>query len=105
MPTQTRAQMERSEEDRRKREAERRWKYRERVKAQPNVVYLREIAYAFLLVAVISAGTMYGSYWLYERLLPAISRQPGWLSVLELSSAAIFVGWVAWNLRDSQRHD
>ncbi|TKV80093.1 NAD(P)(+) transhydrogenase (Re/Si-specific) subunit beta [Bradyrhizobium elkanii] len=102
-PQPTQAEMKRAKEAGLRRDAERRWQYSVRLQTQPNVVYFREVAYAILLVVVISAVTMYGSYWLFEKLAPLISRQPPWLSVFELACVAVFVGFAAWYLREKRK--
>ncbi|QDF37474.1 hypothetical protein FJN17_07770 [Bradyrhizobium symbiodeficiens] len=107
-PTAEERRREREENEKRRierlvRAAERRRRFQDRLKREPNVVYLPELAAAFLLIVAISAIAMYAAYWLYELLSPLVINQDRWLSVLELACAAILVGYVAWYLREVRK--
>lgn len=98
-----RAEDERHRIERLVRAAERRRRFQERLKKEPNVVYLPELVGAALLVIAFSVAGIYATYWLFDRLSPFVVQQPKWLSVLELALLAVFVGYTAWYLREARK--
>ncbi|WP_271585869.1 hypothetical protein [Bradyrhizobium sp. CCBAU 53415] len=110
LPPETPEERRRAKEERERRrieklvrDAKRRQRYLERLKNEPNKVYLPELIGAALLVIVLSTAGTFGTYWLFQELSPVLTHQPKWASVVELALCAIFVGYVAWYLREARK--